>query len=196
MALPYGLISVYAFVLTLGISVPTTLLAMLFHHRSNVLFRQSLQTALVGTGSFYLIGVAVVWAVTGPGSLWGVVTALLVTGLAATVILVALPLTAGKRLFQYVQPADSEVALRYTTYGWPFAMLVIFGIFFAPGGVTQGHLFHLGGVTMCVTGFCGIPVSLAATVVTEFVIALLGSGLFGILIHSSETDQNGCRAHS
>lgn len=185
MALPTGLIPVLAFVLTLGISVPVTLSAHLFYSKGADSFGRALRVAVLEAVLLYLVGVIVVWSIAGGGldmELWRIPATLVVTGVAALLLLVALPLVVGQQLVRRLRDVDSETALRYTTYGWPITMLVVFGIFIAPGGPGNGHLFHLEGAQICLAGFCGILVPFAAAVLLELLVTIFGPGLFGLLI--------------
>lgn len=184
MTLPTGLIPVLIFVVTVGISVPVTLTAHLMYRNEVRSFGSALRVALLEVGLLYLVGVGVIWSIAGSGPLWGVPAALIVVGVGTLLGLVMVPLIAGQNVIKHFGKVDSETALRYTTYGWPVAMLAVFGLFVAPGGLTQGHLFHLEGAQICVVGFCGIIVSFAAAVLLEAFIAVFGPGLIGILLVS------------
>lgn len=187
MTLPTGLIPVLVFVVTVGISVPVTLTAHLMYRNEIQSFASAVRMALLEAGLLYLVGVIVVWAIAGGGldmQLWEIPVTLVVTGIGVLIVLTAIPLIVGQNLINHFREVDSETALQYATYGWPVAMLAVFGIFIAPGGLTQGHLFHLEGAQICLVGFCGINVSFAAAVLLEAFIAVFGPGLIGLLLVS------------
>lgn len=184
MALPTGLIPVLAFVLTVGVAAPVTLAAHLRSHDGRRPFAAALRTAILAIGVVYLVGVVAVWAVAGGLPLWEVAAALVAAGVAALVVLVVLPLLVGRWLVGHTRHVDPETASRFAAYGWAVAMLVVFGIFVAPGGFGRGHLLDLGGERVCLVGFCGIAVSLVAAVLLELVVAVLGPGIVGSALHS------------
>jgi hypothetical protein len=192
MALPTGLIPVLAFVLTVGISGPVALAAGLSYRSGTRSFGRALQVALLEAGLLSLVGVGVVWAIAGGGpstELWEIPATLVVTGIGASLVLASLPLVVGKHLVGHLLDVEPETALRFTTYGWPIGMLVVFGIFIAPGGPTQGHLVHLEGTRICLAGFCGIAVSFVVAVLLEVLVAVFAPGLFGALIASRRRDR-------
>jgi hypothetical protein len=195
-SLPNGLLPVFGFVLTVGVSAPVTLGAHLFSRGSNGPFRAGLRAALAEACASYLVGTVALWAVVGGGSLWGVTTAVLVAGLFAVFALGVVPLAVGRRLVARTRDVDSETALRFATYGWPVAAFVVFGIFVAPGGVTHGTVFDLEGTRICLVGVCGIALPLAAAVLLGGVVAVLGPGLVGIVLHASTSEQTGERPAS
>lgn len=177
MALPTGLIPVLAFVLTVGISVPVTLAAHLLYQSGTRSFGKGLRVALLEAGLLYLVGVVVVWAIAGGGldiELWEIPITLIVTGVGVLFVLTALPLAVGRNLIQRFEGVDSETALRYATYGWPLALLVVFGIFIVPDGRFYGRF--------CLAGFCGLAGSSALAVLVEAVVAVFGPGLIGLLL--------------
>lgn len=196
MALPVGLLPVFVFVLTVGISVPVAMGAFLFAGRGRGSFAAALRAALIEAGGLYVLGVFVVWAIAGGPELWEVAVMLLVTGLVAFGSLMALPLAVGRVLVQRVRSVDYQQALRATTIGWPLAMLGVFGIFIAPGGPTSGTLFSLGGPSTCVAGFCGITIPFAIAVGVALTIAILGPGIIGIVVDISTTKSAGREAQS
>jgi len=189
MALPTGLIPVFAFVLTVGAAISVTLGAVLYHRIRSNSFRSALRTAFLVASGFYIVGVIPVWFLAGGASVWEVPAVLITTAVIALIVLMILPLMLGQRLIQKVRGIDSETALRFSTYGWPVAMFIVFGIFIAPGGVVGGDLFNLGGNRVCLAGFCGIAVSLAAVVILELVVAVLGPGIIGLAIPFQQTRQ-------
>jgi hypothetical protein len=191
MALPTGLIPVLVFVLTAGIAILVTLGAISFHRIENASFGSALRIAFLVAGGLYVIGVILIWFIAGGVSLWEVPAVLIAAGIIALIVLMILPLVIGQHLIQRVRDADSETSLRFATYGWPIAMLIVFGIFVAPGGVAHGHLFHLGGNRVCLVGFCGIAVSLVAAVILEFVVGVLGPGIIGLVIHFFSGNERG-----
>jgi hypothetical protein len=185
MTLTQGLLPVLVFVVTVGNAGPVALAARLFAGSEAGSFAEALRVAQLEAGLVYLVGVGVVWTVAGDGfdlSLWEIPATLLVTGLAAALVLAALPLAVGRRLVRSRCDVDSATALRAATLGWPVAMLVVFGIFVAPGGLSSGHLLSLTGARTCLAGFCGTSVLLAGTLALEFVVAVFLPGLVGTLI--------------
>lgn len=207
MALPEGLLPVFVFVLTLGISVPVTLGAHVFHRNTDSSFRAALRPALFVAAGTFVVGAIAVWTIAGGGgALWELPATLFASGFVAFLALAALPLLVGQRLIRRAsgrrasgQPAntvDADTALRFATYGWPIAMLAMFGIFVAPGGLSHGHLLTLGGEQTCLAGFCGIPVSLAGAVALELLVALLGPGVVGLCLQSSVRTRGGPSASS
>lgn len=181
MVLPTGLIPVLAFVLTVGISVPVTLTAALLYDSGVRPFHRGLQVAIFEAGLLYLVGVGVVWTIAGSGlnlELWEIPATLIVTGVAALLVLTLLPMAIGQRLIEHLRDVDTESAVRFTTYGWPITMIVVFGIFITP----RTHLFALDGPQICLGGFCGISVWLGLAVLLEIVVAGFGPGLVGLLI--------------
>lgn len=190
MALPTGLLPVLVFVLTVGVSTLVALGAHLLD-RAGEPFASALGDAVRAVGVLYLLGVAGIWALAGGGSLWGVVAALLLVGVAALLALVLLPLAVGRWLVRRALGVDRGTALRLTTAGWPVAMLGVFGVFVAPGGLADGHLLHLDGPRTCLVGFCGVAVSLVTAVVLETVVAVLGPGVVGLGIHTATTRSRG-----
>lgn len=186
MALPTGLVPVFVFALTVGVAGTAAVVAHLFYQTGNGTFASALRDALLVTGGVYLVGVGVVWAIAG-GPLWGVPAALVGAGLVALVVSVGLPLAVGQQVVQRTSDADPETALRCATYGWPVAMLVVFGVFVAPGGVVGGDLLDLDGARTCLLGFCGIAIPFAAAVVLELLLAVLGPGIVGVGLYVSRT---------
>lgn len=187
MALPTGLISVLVFVLTVGWSVPVAIAAGLLHQHGVAPFGRIMRIVVLEAGLLYLVGVGVVWAIAGNGvdpRLWEIPATLIASGIGALLLLTALPLGLGSWIVTKVQNVDSETALRFTTYGWPVAMVIVFGLFIAPGGLSRGHLFELAGVQICVAGFCGISLTFAVALILEAIIAVLLPGLIGIVLIS------------
>ncbi|RDZ65710.1 hypothetical protein C5B90_04975 [Haloferax sp. Atlit-12N] len=182
MTLPTGLLPVFVFVVTAGIATLVTLGAHLSWRRGSQPFSAGLRRSLLGVSLLYLVGTAIVWAVAGGGSLWGVAAALVASGVVAFVVLWTAPLLLGQYLVRRLRGVDSETALRQVTYGWLVAMLAVFGLFVAPGGPTGGHLLHLDGVTTCLAGFCGLSISLLVVVALELVVAVVGPGLVGFVL--------------
>ncbi|WP_435174590.1 hypothetical protein [Halorussus sp. AFM4] len=194
MPFPVGLIPVFVFVITVGIAVPVTLGAHLFYRSRDGRFRSELRIALIEASGLYLVGILVVWAIAGGLELWEIAITLLVVGALALVVLTVFPLIVGQRVIQHFRAVDRETALRFATYGWPIAMLVVFGIFIAPGGLVRGDLLLLGGERICVAGFCGISVSFAMALILELVVAALGPGLVGLALYSLAVRTYGKRA--
>ena len=185
MALPVGLLPIFVLAVTVGVATVVTLGAHLLWREWDRPFHFVLQRAFFAAGLFYLGVAVVVWAVAGGSSMWEVAATILVTGVVAAVVLWTLPLVVGQRFVARVQQVDSETALRFATYGWPIAMLVVAGLFVAPGGPTDGHLFSLGGPQMCLAGFCGISRAVAVVVGLEFAVALVGPGLVGAGLYAT-----------
>jgi hypothetical protein len=183
-ALPTGLLPVLVFVLTVGIAAPVTLVAHLRSRDGSRSFATAFRTALVAAAGVYLVGVVAVWVVAGGLPLWEVAAALVAAGVAALAVLVVGPLLIGRRLVRQVRGTDPETALRFAAYGWVAAAFAVFGIFVAPGGLTDGHLLDLGGERTCLVGFCGVVVSLVGAVLLELAVAVLGPGLVGSALHS------------
>lgn len=185
MALPIGLVPALVFALTVGVSVSVTAGAYVIHRTGGGAFAQALRTAAVGAGGLYLVGTVAVWAIAGGIGLWEVPVALLAAGAFASIMSLTLPLTAGQRIVRRVRGVDGDTALRFSTYGWPVAMSVVFGVFVAPGGLVRGDALSLGGRQICLAGFCGISAPLAATAALEAAVAVLGPGVVGVVLHSS-----------
>ena len=191
MALQTGLLPVLAFVITVGISVPVAVTTHLSARTGTQSIRSALRMALLEASLFYLVGVIVIWAITGSGldtELWEIPATFVITGVGTLLILTALPLAVGQKIIQHWQHIKPESALQYTVAGWPIAMLVTFGIFIAPGGLAQGTLFDVQGPTICLVGFCGIRILLAGTVVVEVLVAVFGPGIIGLVLSSRLQD--------
>lgn len=186
MALPTGLIPVYVFVLTVGIATPVTLGAHLSHRAGTRSFGAALRAALLEAGGLYLVGVIVMWAIVRGGSLEVVVITFLIPAGVALLVLMVIPLVVGQQIIQRVKEVDTDTALRFATYAWPITMLLVFGIFIAPGGFTSGDLFSLEGDQICLVGFCGIIVPFAVAVLLELIVAVLGPGFIGSVLLSSD----------
>lgn len=181
MALPDGLVPVFVFLVTVGVSVTTVLIAAV-RSRTGGSFDAAVRAAVLATGGLYLVGTVVVWVVF--GTPWTVPATLVVAGMATLVLSVTLPLAVGRALIRRVRGVDDETALRFATHGWPIAMLVAFGVFVVPGGVGGGHLIDLEGARICLAGFCGVSVPLLAAVLVESVVILVGPGAVGAAIHT------------
>ena len=188
MTLPTGLLPAVVFVLTVGVSTLTTVGARLLARRRTFTF--SLAASFGTVGALYLVGVGVVWWLTGGGALWGLAAGLVAAGAVAFVLLGVIPLFVGRRLVCRVRDVDPEPALRLATTGWPVAMLVVFGLFVAPGGLRSGHLLDLGGPRICLVGFCGISLPLLVTVACAGLVALLGPGLVGLAVYEAGARTN------
>ncbi len=184
MALPVGLVPVFVFVLTVGIPVPVTLGAHLFSKTGDGGFGPARRAAFIEAIVLYLVGILVVWAIAGGLELWEIPVTLLAAGLLALILLWLIPLTLGRRLFQRVAPTDRETEVRFTTYGWPIAMLVVFGIFVAPGGPVHGDLLSLGGGRICLVGFCGVSTLFVIAMLLEGAVAMFGPGAIGLVLHA------------
>lgn len=173
-----GLLPMLAFVLTVGASGPVALAAHLLYRAGGRPFARVLRISLLEAGLFYLLGVSVLWSV---GLGISRTVTLLVVGAVASVVLVILPLLVGRRVVRTVAGVDSETALRHATYGWPLAMLAVFGIFVLPGGIDRVTFFHVGGVETCLLGFCGLSAGSVALVLLQSFVAFLGPGLLGVV---------------
>jgi uncharacterized membrane protein len=187
MVLPTGLIPTLVFVITVGISVPVTLAAHRFHRTGTDDFRTALTGALYEAGLLYILGIGVIWSIASGGidpELWEIPATLLTTGVATLLVFVALPLWIGERLVTRLRDTDSATAFRFTTYGWPVAMLFVFAIFVAPGGLFGGDLLSLEGPRACLAGFCGVSMTLVGAVLLEMLVAVGGPGLVGALLLS------------
>lgn len=182
MPLPEGLIPVFVFVLTVGISVPVAMAAFLFARRSRQSFEAGLQVAVVEAASLYLIGVLAVSAIAGGSAAWPVAGTLLLVGIMAFGGLMGLPLLVGRLIVQRVRSLEDQQAYRVVTAGWPPAMLGVFLLFIAPGGLTGGDLFSLSGPTVCTAGFCGISLPFALAVGLATVLAVFGPGVIGVVL--------------
>lgn len=186
MALPVGLISAFAFVVTVGIPISIAASALLYNHYREGSMRDGLCVAVVEAALLYTVGIYVIWTITGDGSLWGTATALAVVGALALVFLLVVPLLIGQRIVERVKNVDSDTALRAVVAGWPIAMIIVFGVFIAPGGLTTGHIFDIEGPRTCLAGHCGIAIGLIAVTLVEAVVAFLGPGVAGLLFTNIE----------
>lgn len=182
MALRIGLHTLLVFALTVGLSTLTALGAWLSNQVTPAPFALSLKSAFSTVGGLYLVGVGVVWLVTGAGALWGTATALVAVGLAAFVLLGILPLLVGQRLLARLSDLDSDIALRLVTTGWPVAMLVVFGLFIAPGGIHESHLLDLGRPRVCLVGVCGVSLPLVVAVCVSVFVAVFGPAAVGLAL--------------
>ncbi|UPV99043.1 hypothetical protein M0R88_10945 [Halorussus gelatinilyticus] len=186
MTLPTGLVPATVFVLTAGIALLVTGLAHLFYRAGAPAFSAALRRAILAVGGLYLVGVLVVWAFAGGLRLWEVAATLVVAGLANLAVLTALPLVVGRLIVRLAGGVDdSDAALRYATAGWPVAMLTVFVGFVLPGGLGTNSFFHLGGVEICLVGFCGVSLWTAFAVLLELAAALLGPGVVGLALYSA-----------
>lgn len=176
-----GLLPVLAFVMTVGISGPVTLTTYLFHASGTKSFSRVLRIALFEAGLFYVIGIYVLWSI---GAGISRVITLLIIGMMSLIVLVAIPLMVGQQFVQYITETDSETALRYTTYSWPPAMLIVFGIFIIPGGVHRVTFFHIGNIEACLLGFCQISILSIGAVLLQALVVLFGPGVLSVLQHS------------
>jgi hypothetical protein len=181
-ALRLGLLTVLAFSLTVGISVLTAVGAWVSHRLTAAPFTLSLTSAFSTVAGTYFVVVGLVWVGTGADALWGLPTALVAVGIAAFVLLGILPLLVGRRLIARLRDVDAETALRLVTVGWPVAMLVVFGIFIAPGGVREANLLDLGDPRACLVGFCGVSLPLVIAVSASVLVAVFGPTLVGLAL--------------
>lgn len=191
MALPTGLLPVFAFVITVGISIPVAITTHLSARGGRQSIRSALRMALLEASLLYLVGVIVIWVIAGGGldaELWEIPATLVITGVGTLLILTALPLVVGQEVLHHWWHIEPESALRDTVAGWPIAMLVTFGIFIAPGGFAQGTLFDIGGPTVCLVGFCGISLLLVGAVLFEALVAVFGPGLVGLMLSIRRQD--------
>lgn len=193
MALPTGLLPLFVFLVTVGVSSVATSVATLRARDDAKSFPTALREGIAAAAGTYLGGISVVWAVTG-GPLWGTPAALLAVGFVAAAVVVALPLSIGRRVVAAATDADPDRALRDATSGWPVAMVVVFGVFVAPGGVAGGHLFDLDGPHVCLVGFCGIDVFLLEGVVIAAVVGLVAPGAIGSAIHAGTAHSDSTRS--
>lgn len=185
MALPTGLLPALAFALTAGVAVSVRLGAALIRRRGIDEDARALRSATKGVAVLYLAGVAGLWGLTGFGALWGLPAALVAAGLAALGLLVALPLSVGEWLLRHGRGLRRDEAWGYAADGWVVAMVLVFLVFVAPGGPAGGTLFDLGGPRICLAGVCGLSVPFLGAVVLEFLLAVLGPGVVGLLLHAS-----------
>lgn len=187
MALLRELGPLLALLLTVGGSVSVTVGAHLLHRREGGSFGSALRVALLAAGLLSLLG-AVVWTVAG-GSARDVSVAPLVAAFVAFLSLAVLPLAAGESLVRRGTDADSETALRFATYGWPFAMLAVFGVYVGYWLFTR-DIYHPGSGQICVVWRCtGVTVASAVTALVGVVVAVLGTGLAGRRLHASATEK-------
>ncbi|ELZ76235.1 hypothetical protein C454_18099 [Haloferax gibbonsii ATCC 33959] len=187
MALPVGLIPTFAFVMTVGIPVTVALSAHLYNRSQEGAMRDALRVAVIEAALLYTVGIYVIWSIAGGGSLWGLVAALAVVGVFCLIFLLAVPLLVGQWLVEHVRDVPSDTALKAVVTGWPPAMLLVFGIFIAPGGLTAGHLFDIEGPQTCLAGHCGIAIGLLAVTALEGLIATFGPGVAGLLFTTHTT---------
>lgn len=166
--------------MTVGISTSVALAAPFLHRGGAKPFTRVLQATLIEASLLYLLGVYVVWSIS--DGIGGIATFLLFAGVAAAVVPVALPLAIGRTLVRRTRDVDSETALRYTMDGRPVAMLVVFGIAFAPGGLGHGHIFGFGGPRICLGGFCGISIFSVAGAFSAAVVTLFGPSIVGLAL--------------
>lgn len=182
MALRLGSLTVLVFLLTVGFSALTALGAWLSNRVTAAPFALSLKSAFGTVAGLYLVGVGIVWFVTGAGALWGLATALVAVGVSAFVLLGILPLLVGQRLIARLRGVDAETALRLVTIGWPVAMLAVFGLFIAPGGVHESNLLDLGRPRVCLAGFCGVSLPLVVAVSVSALVAVFGPAAVGLAL--------------
>lgn len=175
-----GLLPMLAFVMTVGISTPVALTTHLFYHSGARPYSRILQLALLEAGLFYILGISVLWSI---GAGVSRVVTLLIIGAMSLIVLVAIPLMIGQWLIQKMTGIDSETALRYTTSSWPFAMLVIFGIFVIPGGINRITFFHIEGIEVCLLGFCRISLLSIVAIFLQVLTTFFGPGVVGVIYH-------------
>lgn len=185
--LPTGLVPVVVGALTVGVAVPATAAAHLLSRRGRP-FAAALRVALAGTAVAALVGVAAVWVAVGP-ALWEVPAALLAGCVAASLLIVGLPLWVGRELVGRLAGAAPDDALRYAAYGWPVAATGVLAVFVGPGGLSGGDLLHLDGRAVCLAGFCGVPLPLVGAVVAELAVAVLGPGAVGTALRVATAER-------
>lgn len=194
MALSAGLLPVFAFVITAGVSGSVAVTTLLASRTGTPPIRKVLRLAAFEAGLLYLVGVIVVWAIAGGGldpELWEIPATLVVTGIGTLLILTTIPIVVGRKIIHHCQQIEPERTLQYTVAGWPIAMLIIFGIFTAPGGSAQRTLLDIGGPTVCLAGFCGISLLLVGAVFVEALVAVFGPGLIGLVLSSRREEGGG-----
>ena len=196
MELPPGLLPALAFVLTVGIAGAVRVGAALLHRRGVEGSVRALAAATRAVAALYLGGVVALWGLTGFGALWGLPAALVAAGLGALALLVVVPLSVGEWLLRHGRGLRRDEAWGYATDGWVVAMALVFLVFVAPGGLAGGTLFDLGGPRVCLAGACGLSVPLLASVALQLGLALLGPGLFGLLLHASRVGPRRRRVES
>ncbi len=185
MALPTGLLPVLAFVLTVGVAGGVRLGAALLHRQGVEGSARALAGATRAVAALYLVGVVALWGLTGFGSLWGLPAALITAGLGALALLVVVPLSVGEWLLRHGRGLRRDAAWGYAADGWVVAMILVFLVFVAPGGLAGGTILDLGGPRICLLGACGLSVPLLAAAALQVVLAVFGPGLFGLLLHAS-----------
>lgn len=178
-----GLLPTLVFVETVGLAVPVTAGAWLLQRRTGGCFGRSVRLSLAGWVGLHSLGVAVLWGLGAGAAQAGT---LLVAGFVAVLLLGLLPLAVGQRLIER-RGVDSGTALRYASYGWPPALALSFGSFFAPslvlpGGFADGHLLSVGGPRLCLLGVCGVSTLAVLTIGLLTVVVFLCPGPFGLMV--------------
>jgi hypothetical protein len=173
------------FALTVGIATPVAIGAHLLVRTGNGTFHSALRTAITGTGVLYLVGVGIVWVVTGGISATDIAAMLVVAGVVAFGIVVAFPLFVGRRLVEGVVGVDSATALAAATAGLPITAFIVFAIFVAPGGLATNAIFGLGEESACLAGFGGVARGFAVAVFLQLVVAIFGPGVVGVALCQS-----------
>ncbi|SFH01395.1 hypothetical protein SAMN04488063_3593 [Halopelagius inordinatus] len=188
MALLGELGPVLALALTVGVSASVTVGAHLLYRREGGSFESALRVVLLAAGVTSLLA-AVVWTIAGGGPSRGVSVTPLVAVFVAFLGLTLLPLAGGRALLRRGSDADSATALRFATYGWPLAMLAVFGVYVAYWLFTR-DIYHPGNGQICVVWRCtGITVASAVTVSVGAVVAVFGTGLAGLRLYASATEK-------
>lgn len=178
-----GLLPAFVVAETVGLAAPVAVAAWVLYWRRGGCFGHAVRQSL---GMWALLHSVAALTLLGIGAPPGLVVTVLVAGLLSALLLGLVPLGIGQRLFER-RGVESEVGLRYTTYGWLPALTLGCIAFFTPsvaqpGGVGQGHILSIGGPQVCLLGFCGI------SVVTLLMVGLLGALVyicpapFGLLI--------------
>lgn len=178
-----GLLPAFAFAESVGLAVPVTVSAWLLQRWTGGCFGQSVRRSFVGWLGVHSLGAAALWWV---GLSAPAAGTLFVAGFLSALLLGVLPLAVGQRLLER-RGAPAGTALRYTTYGWPFALAIALAAFFTPslfrpGTLGQYHVLALGGPQFCLLGFCGIDVLSAVTIGLLAAVVVLCPGPFGLMV--------------
>ncbi|MFB6221299.1 MAG: hypothetical protein ABEH90_07650 [Halolamina sp.] len=178
-----GLLPALVFAETVGLAVPVTAAALLHQRRTGGCFGRSVRRSLAGWVVLHSLGAVALWWLGAGVARAGTA---FVGGLVAALLLGLLPLAVGQRLVER-RGADSGTALRYAAYGWPPALALSYGSFFAPslvlpGGFGHNHLLAVGGPGVCLLGFCGVSPVAVLTSVLLVVVVFLCPGPFGLMV--------------
>jgi hypothetical protein len=178
-----GLLPAFVVAETVGLAAPVAVTAWVLHWRRGGCFGHSVRQSLAMWALFHSVAALTLLGIGAPP---GLVVTVLVAGLLSALLLGLVPLGIGQRLFER-RGVQSEVGLRYTTYGWLPALTLSCVAFFTPslvqaGGIGQGHILSVGGPRVCLLGFCGV------SAVTLLMVGLLGTLIyicpapFGLLV--------------